>query len=251
MEPKQPNTNILIEQPSNKRNPLILTLVVLLIFLLGTTTYFAYRYFQLKKEITSHQSVPLTSRPASVSSPIPTNIVTSPTPKVSITESSSGKKITYKPVLGWSEYKSSTGYSFQYPPEFLARPVVQIEQEATYDFGQACSVSFADDKGDFINSYLMAYDGASRRSKYPINDGYSYQFSEITVQDINSLSVEGKAKDGSGTEKGIIIPVGNNILIIKMKEKLPGAAFLRTPEFNTLVGSILINQSLDFSKCGQ
>ncbi len=99
--PVPPITTYPTPEPSTpNKTPLLAMVMVLLV---GLTSYFGYQYFQLKQQLTVQQPTPtpvatVSNSPTSTSTPIPTS----------------------DPTVEWEIYtNSANGYSIKYPPSWI------------------------------------------------------------------------------------------------------------------------------------
>lgn len=150
--------------------------------------------------------------------------------------------ITYKRVERWPEFKSATGYSFQYDPSYYQAPVLKIENMVE----GSCRVDFGNDAGGVISARVLPYDGGSRRKLANIEQDYNYQFEDVIIQDHKSLIVEAGPIGDSGSGSSVIIPVGNNALVVSWSNRAKDDL-----GFITLLQTIKTKNPLDLNKCGQ
>lgn len=152
------------------------------------------------------------------------------------------KNIIYKKTPGWSDFRSNTGYSLQIPPGFS-----DADGSGEEFRDGVCFMFFGNNAGGIISAKVVPYSGGSRRQLYGIQPGYDYRFEEVLIQNsYKSLIIEAGPPGDSGSGSGIVIPVGNNALIVSRSNEAKD-----NPEFNSLIQSIKIDGTLDRDKCGK
>ncbi|MBD3279163.1 MAG: hypothetical protein GF390_00445 [Candidatus Pacebacteria bacterium] len=94
-------------QPPKQKPWPIIGLIVLVLLLLGTTSYFAYQNYQLKKKISQYQP------PPSLAVNIPTPVPTASIPKTV------DSKPTLEPITDWKIYTNDKyNFTFKYPGDW-------------------------------------------------------------------------------------------------------------------------------------
>jgi len=108
------------QKPATSKPVTSWLLVILVILLLGTTGFFAYKYYELKQQVGNLQ-------PASSVSPVK---VTTTNPSLTLSP-----KPTTDPTINWKSYSNSTHrISFKYPLEWsLTEKLGQMVEGITYN----------------------------------------------------------------------------------------------------------------------
>jgi hypothetical protein len=148
------------------------------------------------------------------------------------------KLVGFEKITGWLEYSSATGYSIQHPSSF--QPTAEGEEKRD----SACYKYFSNNAGGVLTAKVVPYDGGSRRQLYGVESGYTYQYEEVVIQGQKSLLIEKGPIGDSGSESGVVVPVGNKALILSWSNRAKGSS-----EFINLLKSIKLGESLDLAKC--
>jgi hypothetical protein len=148
------------------------------------------------------------------------------------------KLVGFEKITGWLEYSSATGYSIQHPSSF--QPTAEGEEKRD----SACYKYFSNNAGGVLTAKVVPYDGGSRRQLYGVESGYTYQYEEVVIQGQKSLLIEKGPIGDSGSESGVVVPVGNKALILSWSNRAKDSS-----EFISLLKSIKLGESLDLAKC--
>lgn len=159
------------------------------------------------------------------------------------------RKIEYNALLPiyLIEFKSAVGYSFQYNKDLLKTQEKMINQ-----FGiNTCIIYLNNNVGGTLTAQVVPYSGGSRRelffSVYPYSkEGYTHAFEDVMIQDKRSLLIEIGPSGDSGSGTAIVIPNGNNALII-----LRSNVSKNSPYINELLQGIKFTESFNLSLCGK
>ncbi len=140
----------------------------------------------------------------------------------------------------WRSYASNVGFYMQYPSSFRITVPETLDQNK-------CHLGFGNDAGGILNVQVVPYSGGSRRELYGVGTGYTYQYEDVLIQNnYRSLIIEAGPIGDSGSGSGIVVPVGNQALIISWSNRAKDSK-----EFNSLLEGIKINGSLNINNCGK
>lgn len=223
--------------PSQPKRPLLIVGVCLFIVLATFTAYLFMQNQSLKQQL------------ASLSNPTPLPVETSvqedtpkPTSSPDVSSPTPIKDIVYKYIPGWTLFKSSTGYEFQHPSDFVDFDKSGEALTTT----RGCELFLTNNVGGVLVSRIVPYDGSSRRELYGTPPGYTYNYEEVVIQGKKALVIERKPLGDSGGGSGAVIPNGKYALIVSWDHRGKDSI-----EFNNLLRGIKIEGDIDITKCGK